>query len=1453
MADGLFDNRYRYDYIYPRGRSGETLRALDTGASNRPVVIKRPAPNDAPPIRAGQEVSILNERKALTRLAGHAVLTEFLGDGQFFVGGMPHQYIVMERAQGKIVAEVVLELATRGERLPQLEMLVIVDALLDLLQTAHAKDIVYNDVDAKHLFWDREHYGLKVIDWGNAIFLEGDDITPQGVSRQSDIYQVGELLYFILTGGSRMEIPRDAADDFILNFGADAERTSPRLQAIISKAAHPNLKVRYRTITELRRELNDFRLPLERERDSVVNRVIERMRRSLSKNDLRALLDTLEPILAGDPGHPGAQQAKEEVINRLRDLDVSADLDAVRIYMESANWTRAADLLNELRDKAGPQTSGLVGLMLDCTVLLLESNVQPAPPAITDAISLLFEGQTAAAADILLTEDTPDGKTRSLQWLVAERISSRIPEVLLLRPNLYRLDLALNALAAEGTALGQSRTLLNEINTMIDDLAGMQTPNLSQLRDAYRAIVDRLTALNKLLMPISTRYNLPNRKLPLSSLDRALNAAMALADNMHVIGKQAASSPRDALGALDSSRAIDPVNNPLWDVIARMLDGLYELLQSYQVYIPTADGTDVEGWLAGARADLTPFIERLFDEILVGMVDGLKIAGSAWTEYAAAIVQGNRIGAITALANATEAVGTVSPTLSGWLNQLRTVVDGASYVERNAIHGGLGRALADGWEAFDRGRLPDAERLGQQAMDIAKNEAERFAAKRLFTLSGTTRDWIERSGAINAARTQTVFKIVEGLYTPEEITLRDHFAAQMPSRETYLKAMGKGLIELYSRSSTPALRLVFFTDILLGVLEAHDANLDDALFWREVSVRILGEAGPRHPATRILDEFVDRRREINRAAALLNQVNGIHAIATLDSTRRQIEENTQARLLSAAAHSLREFESMLRDWSEGEFRAAGMKIDTILTLIGETEQAADITLTQYRAWLVELQANAAELHNLSRQMKQVIERRPSEPPDMVRDAHRRQAQTTTQLLGDQYAGQLRQWHETYESFLAVYTDTTVRRSSRLARFNELFRAMFIDRHPAYALYRHWYDLTESSPEFPAPPTADPTPRMTESEVVEETYPGFVGSRYVEREESVAPAGRKLPLLALFAAIAVLLAVIVLIVFIVTGAGDDSSGLPSTTAGAGLNTTIDSAALLTTQEATSAEGVGLLPTAEQTARGTLNPTDLVTPTLLTRTIIPTETGAPPPIIPTESATPTAAPPTETPTPTITSTPTNTPTLTLTLTPTVPPEGLRGQQDLLALPARLVTLPWPAEDFALDTTGTFWRFGTGTQSPEEQLYVTFPPDVLDLFYGSAAPTRLRTTEATLSLITYDPVLLQSDDVYFGLMLQSVDDPTLTAGLYVQVANATAVNLYQRVGDESTFIVQRSVSAVVARIRLERDPSNGAVTVFFNDSQIGQPIPFIGADQAVQPVLFIQDGGVIVSVTNWRVTLR
>ena len=310
MAESLFDNRYRYDYIYPRGRSGETLRAVDTQANNRRVVIKRPAPNDAPPIRAGQEVSINNERRALQRLEGHPVLTALLGEGQFFVGGMPHQYIVMERAEGLIIGEAVLERNAAGERLPELEMLVIIDQLLDLLQAAHTKDIVYNDVDAKHLFWNRDTYKLKAIDWGNSIFLEGDDMTPQGISRQTDVYQVGELLYFIMTGGRRAELPRHADEDFVVDFGDDARRVHSRLQEIISQALHPNTRQRYSSITALRADLSRYRQPIESERNVIVSTVADKLKRGdLSMSELRTLRTMIEPALNQDPGYPPAVDA----------------------------------------------------------------------------------------------------------------------------------------------------------------------------------------------------------------------------------------------------------------------------------------------------------------------------------------------------------------------------------------------------------------------------------------------------------------------------------------------------------------------------------------------------------------------------------------------------------------------------------------------------------------------------------------------------------------------------------------------------------------------------------------------------------------------------------------------------------------------------------------------------------------------------------------------------------------------------------------------------------------------------------------------------------------------------------------------------------------------------------------------------------------------------------------
>lgn len=1450
MADSLFDNRYRYDFIYPRGRSGETLRAVDTRNSDRLVVIKRPAPGDAPPIRAGQEVSILNERRALTRLTGHPALPELLGDGQFSAGGTTHQYIVMERAEGVIIADEVLRLASQGERLPELEALVIVDRLLDLLNSAHLRDIVYNDVDAKHLFWDRENYRLKVIDWGNAVFLEGDEITPQGISRQSDIFQTGELLYFMVTGGRRAEVPRDASEDFRVDFGEDIENVPERLQTIISRALHPNPRLRYTYISELRRDLADYRGPLERERDAMLGRVAERLRRNLSKNELRALLTTLDSAIATDPGYPAGHQIRREIYDRLHDLEVTAGMDAVRIYMDGGQWSRAVEMLNELREKAGPQTSGIVHLLLDFAVLMEDSGFgQDTPPAVIEALNLIFDGSMTDAAQILLMDNADDNTVRRVQWLLAERISSHVPEVMLLRPNLFRLELALATLATEGVTLAEARTALAEIRNLLDGIGA--TRNLATLRDTYRTAVDRLSSLNTLLSTVAVQHNLSNRRLPLTSLDRALNAAMALADNMHVIGKQATGSPRDAMAALDNSRAIDPIN-PAWEAIGQMLDTLYQMLQSYQTYVPSADGSDLEPWFKTTQSQLQPFLQSLFDELLAEMVEGVKSAEKAWGSYASAALQGSREGAISALTTAIDAVTTISPTLTAWLNQLRSVVEGSAYVERHALFGGLGRALADGWEAFDRSRLQDAERLGQHAYEIARSEDERMAAQRLRDLSRIVREWIDRNAILNVQRTQTALNAVEALYTPEELKVRDNFNAQMPSKETYLRAMNKGLVELYQRHSSAANRILTSNFIMLGALDTHDGLIEDGRFWREAAIRTLGENKVNHILIRTFDDFIDRQVDLNRITELLNSLQNASALKQLEKTRRLIEENPQAKLIAPAVLSLREVEAGVREWADGEFRAAGLKLENAIKAAAEAQHSTELHIEPYQEWLGKLQTASAELHVLLRTMRQEVESRPTEPQEPIRSAHHKMVQVTEQLLGSEHAATLINWRDTYERFLAVYVDRSIRRSQKMERFNELFRAMFIDRHPAYPLYRHWFDQTERSPEFPAPPTDEPMPRIDENAVVTEA--DFAAEPLdrvnveppIERQRSGRSSGWLFGLLILL-----VLAAAAAFIYLRGQSTDNQFGGVLVT----LSETPTETPLGT--ESVTSDGSAIIAVGTSEATETPTPRVVVTATPRQPSATPTaeETIEVIADLPVESTTPTEAPtdtPTETHTPSVTPTPTDTSTPTATPTATLPPEGLQGTQDLLA---RISTLPesalsWTLDQFAPDPRGDYWRFSGTGDSTDDEVKIILSAATLDGLYGNNPATRLRRAEAVMTLLTFNPEL-PAEQIYFGMVLRTADGSE--AGLYIQAQSLSILNVYQRINGETRFIVQQSANVIRASIRLDHNPATGAVTMYLNNAPIGQPVTLGEAGEAVLPALFVYDEGVVVGVTGWNITLQ
>ena len=63
---------------------------------------------------------------------------------------------------------------------------------------------------------------------------------------------------------------------------------------------------------------------------------------------------------------------------------------------------------------------------------------------------------------------------------------------------------------------------------------------------------------------------------------------------------------------------------------------------------------------------------------------------------------------------------------------------------------------------------------------------------------------------------------------------------------------------------------------------------------------------------------------------------------------------------------------------------------------------------------------------------------------------------------------------------------------------------------------------------------------------------------------------------------------------------------------------------------------------------------------------------------------------------------------------------------------------------------------------------------------------------------------------------------------------------------------MNAVIARLRLDLDTANGFAYAYYNDAQIGAGIPFNAPDDQVLPGIFVKDGGVIVGVSAWRITL-
>jgi hypothetical protein len=755
--------------------------------------------------------------------------------------------------------------------------------------------------------------------------------------------------------------------------------------------------------------------------------------------------------------------------------------------------------------------------------------------------------------------------------------------------------------------------------------------------------------------------------------------------------------------------------------------------------------------------------------------------------------------------------------------------------------------------------------------------------RRFRVLTQLTRDWVERNGYLSQERTEQASEQINELYTEEENQVRRRFNAQMPAKDIYLKAMGKGLVEVYGMHSTAAQRILFVDYIFKGAIDVHEEAFDDLSFWVEAAKRSLEPRSPEHILLRTVDELNERRQDLLELAAGFNQLGGPETIESLESLRTELENHKRAKVISEAIHALREVENALPDWSNTEFRTAGMKLENAVKAAREAEKVAQIDLAGFVAWLETLHREAARLHTAKRDLLDTVETRPDGPTSELGSLHQTLVDTTIEQVGEPYVTTAALWNDTYISFAEVMADETKRRSAKLTAFNDLFRAMFIDRHPAYPVYRHWFDLTERAPEFPAPPTSDPTPRVADED--EALVIGDDGSvaivdqnnTYVdEGDEVLTPPkprrGRRIPwvvgILVLVAAMAAGGVALnqafggtpTIAVTISPTPTANETGTAVAQARADNTATADAIAALITPSPTSSETPSPIPsdTATAQALATLNIQNQGTATALVeiQTVSPTPSET---VEPTATFVPSDTPiPTDTLTPSDTPTPTETPTPDDTATPTVPPGGVVGETDMLSLIRRLPdenpdAVFWEPERFSLDVET--WRFGIGAETAETTTVLAPSPELLLRYLGDDAPSRLTAVEATLALTTFNPALLEDDGVYMGLVLAPADsaDPLSGGnGIHVDVVQPGVVNIGGRTGDDIDIISQRALNAVVVRLRLERT-EDGRVQTYFN----GEPLAVIGGNSAINaplvPAIYITDGGVIVNVTEWRLVLR
>lgn len=263
---------YEFDSIINIGRLGAVIKVTD--ATGAPAVIKTVSGPD----NEENHLLIKNEIAALTQVGNHEHIVSLVDSGT-----EPHPWLVTEYVPHETLREALpVQVGTGVE---------IIEQVFAALCYAHGKQIPHGDLKPENILLDtdRKQPHVQIIDWGSALtsldsatssmFLtppyappelggersaststivrspidEGQQPLSQAAYEQVDVYQVGKLVYEILTGSHQLPAYGGSTEDSVTEIVPPSvvnETLPTDLDEVVQRALAADPADRYQTVQD---------------------------------------------------------------------------------------------------------------------------------------------------------------------------------------------------------------------------------------------------------------------------------------------------------------------------------------------------------------------------------------------------------------------------------------------------------------------------------------------------------------------------------------------------------------------------------------------------------------------------------------------------------------------------------------------------------------------------------------------------------------------------------------------------------------------------------------------------------------------------------------------------------------------------------------------------------------------------------------------------------------------------------------------------------------------------------------------------------------------------------------------------------------------------------------------------------------------------------------------------